>query len=106
MSLSISHVAEDNTESSWRLPFDVVLEVAAFCAGSLEFETYLNISLACKEVHKSLKPVLEEPVLVWNDKTPLSDDFYEACTEEDFAQYLRETGGKLPKQARLWLKVR
>jgi hypothetical protein len=101
-----------HTGSSWGLPFELVLEVAAFCAGSLEFKAYLNISLASKEVHKSLKPdkslkpVLDEPVVVWNDKTPLSDDFYEACAEGDLAQYMREHSKELPKQAKFWSKVR
>jgi hypothetical protein len=114
-SLSISDDKDDkddNTGSSWGLPFELVLEVAAFCAGSLEFKAYLNISLASKEVHKSLKPdkslkpVLDEPVVVWNDKTPLSDDFYEACAEGDLAQYMREHSKELPKQAKFWSKVR
>jgi hypothetical protein len=80
----------DINKASWKIPFDVVLEVAAFCAGSLEFQTFLNLSLSCKEVHKSLKFVLDEPVLVWNEQTRLDDSFYAACAIGDLNEYLRK----------------
>jgi hypothetical protein len=104
-SLSISDDLGMN-ETSWKIPFDVVLEVAAFCAGSLEFQTYLNLSLVCKEVHKSLKPVLDEPFLVWNEDTPLWDGFYDACIAGSLEQYLHDVGKDLPDQALYRSKVR
>jgi hypothetical protein len=91
---------------SLTLPFDLLLEVAAFCAGSFDFKTYLNISLSSKEVHRFLKPVLDEPVIVWDSSTPLPLTFYKACAEETLDVYLRNHGKKLPKQASYWSKVR
>lgn len=88
------------------LPFDLLLEVAAFCAGSFNFETYLNISLSSKEVYEFLKPVLDEPVIVWDSGTPLPKKFQEACTEETLDVYLRKNGKELLKQNSYWSKVR
>lgn len=56
----------DDTRGLPVLPFDVILEVAAFCAGALEFNTLLNLSLCCHEVHRSLKRILEVPILQGN----------------------------------------
>lgn len=56
----------NNFEASWRLPFDLVLEVAAFSAGAFHFKTFLDLSLCCHEVHESLKPVLDAPVVQWD----------------------------------------
>ncbi|KAI5449564.1 hypothetical protein NCC49_004557 [Naganishia albida] len=47
-----------------QLPFELVLEIAAFCAGSFNFETFLNLDLTCRQTHKSLQPVLSQPILV------------------------------------------
>jgi hypothetical protein len=47
------------------LPFDLLIEVAAFCAGSYDFRTFVNIASTCKDAHKQLKPVLNRPILVW-----------------------------------------
>lgn len=47
-----------------QLPFELVLEIAAFCAGSFNFETFLNLALTCRQTHKSLQPVLSQPILV------------------------------------------
>jgi hypothetical protein len=89
----------DIDESSWKIPFDVLLEIAAFCAGSFEFQSYLHLSLACKEVRKSLKPVLDEPFLVWDRNTPLWYGFCEARFVGNLKQYLRDVGKDLPNQA-------
>jgi hypothetical protein len=56
----------NNIEALWRLPFDLVLEVAAFSAGAFQFKTFLNLSLCCHEVHESLKPVLKAPIVQWD----------------------------------------
>jgi hypothetical protein len=53
-------------DTQWRLPFDTILEIAAFSAGAFHFQTFLNISLCCHEVHDALKPVLKVPVVQWN----------------------------------------
>jgi hypothetical protein len=104
-SLSTSdNVGKDG--ASWKIPFDIILEVAAFCAGSFEFQTYLNLSLACKEVHKSLNTVLDEPLLVWDKDTLLWDGFCGARMAGSLKQYLHDVGKDLPDQALYWSKVR
>jgi hypothetical protein len=102
----VSDDIDENVGASLSLPFDLLLEVAAFCAGSFDFKTYLNISLSSKEVHKYLKPVLDEPVLVWDSSTPLPKTFYKACAEETLDVYMRNNGEELSKQASYWSKVR
>lgn len=109
VSTPLTHIADgiDDTEVSWALPFDIILEVAAFCAGRFEFNTYLNLALSCKEVHKSLKSVLDEPVLICDDNSQLSDDFGRACFHGEVDEYLLlESEGDLLKQASIWPKIR
>lgn len=48
-----------------QLVLDVLLDVAAFCAGAFEFRTLVNLSLTCKSIHEATKPVLDTPILVW-----------------------------------------
>jgi hypothetical protein len=65
------------------LNFDVLLGVAAFCAGSFEFRTLLNMALTCKSIHQAVKPILDTPILVCSDYTdrdggfPIPDEFLE-----------------------------
>jgi hypothetical protein len=57
---------DERTRGLPGLPFDVILEVAGFCAGALQFNTFLNLSLCCHEVHHSLKRILGVPILQGN----------------------------------------
>jgi hypothetical protein len=67
MPATISNLEDsDSTGASWRLPFDLILEVASFSAGAFHFKTFFNLSLCCHEVHKSLKPVLDTPIVQWD----------------------------------------
>jgi hypothetical protein len=45
-----------------QLPFELVLEIAAFCAGSFNFKTFLALALTCGQAHTCLKPVLAHPI--------------------------------------------
>jgi hypothetical protein len=47
-----------------QLPFELVLEIAAFCAGSFNFKTFLALALICRQAHTCLKAVLARPILV------------------------------------------
>lgn len=46
------------------LPFELILDIAAFCAGSFNFKTFLNIALTCRQATKSFQSVLARPILV------------------------------------------
>jgi hypothetical protein len=47
-----------------QLVFDVLCEIAVFCAGAFDFRTLVNLSLTCKAMHQAIRPVLDHPVLV------------------------------------------
>jgi hypothetical protein len=95
----------DITQPSWKVPLECIHQVAAFSVGALDFKTYLNVSLCCKEVRQSLKVIFDEPTIVWDKNTPLSHHFYEACTEFDIDDYLERHGDDMPNQALFWPKV-
>jgi hypothetical protein len=96
---------EDVNESGRNVPFELVLEVAAFCAGAFDFKTYLQVSLCCKELHQALKSVLEQPIAVWDSNSPFSTGFRRACMTDQVDDYLRTTVNGLPRQASFWPKV-
>lgn len=50
------------------LVFDVLLQVAAFCAGALDFRTLVDLALSCKSIHDAVKPLLDVPILVWTNQ--------------------------------------
>lgn len=50
------------------LVFDVLIEVAAFCAGAFDFGTLAHLALSCKCIYDAVKPHLDVPILVWTDK--------------------------------------
>jgi hypothetical protein len=54
------------TDTQWRLPFDTILDIAAFRAGAFNLKTFLNVSLCCHEVYDTLKPVLKVPIVQWD----------------------------------------
>ncbi|KAJ9111231.1 hypothetical protein QFC22_006606 [Naganishia vaughanmartiniae] len=48
------------------LPYDIVIEIGAFCAGSLQFRSLLNVALTCRVVYQVLKPMLRHRITAWN----------------------------------------
>lgn len=64
------------------LTFDNILDIAAFCAGAFNFRIFLNVALSCKEIHATLKTVLDEPVLVWDDDSIPGEPFFGSMDDD------------------------
>jgi hypothetical protein len=109
ISASLSDYADDldvqDSGSSWKRPFDLVLEIAAFCAGGFELRTFLNLSLCCQEVYKELKCVLAEPVLLWDAKPRQSNQYLWSLLGDQRDGHHRDIRDEFPTKPSFWRKV-
>ncbi|KAJ9111230.1 hypothetical protein QFC22_006605 [Naganishia vaughanmartiniae] len=51
------------------IPYDIVIEVGAFCAGGLQFQSLLSVALTCHAVYDELKPTLDRKIMVFDRDT-------------------------------------
>jgi hypothetical protein len=99
-------VNDNDSENMWRLPFELVLEVAAFCAGESAMRTHLDLSLCCKEVQTYLKKVLDEPVLFMDDHTALPDTLVQKHWSGGVKRIEHESEGISLVEPRSWTDLR
>ncbi|GHJ90299.1 hypothetical protein NliqN6_6701 [Naganishia liquefaciens] len=82
------------------IPLNIILEIGAFCAGSFNFRSLLNLSLSCKAVHEVFKPTLRVPILVWDSSKRPGKRFFAAC----LARFAKEEQAQVVP--RRWRHVR
>lgn len=82
------------------IPLNIILEIGAFCAGTFNFKSLVNLSLTSRAVNDSLKPTLKVPILVWDANKRPGKRFFDAC----LAKFSKE--GQAELVSRRWRNVR